>query len=108
MLPEDENDDELRIAQARADAALARHLQEQENVGRVRPTGRLTHVGYDDEGRELLVDEVGVRFVRPVRPHDFGLFGARDKKPKAQPPPKEGQEGGDAASGDSEKKCVVC
>jgi hypothetical protein len=50
-----EGDDELlRREQAHADAALARRLQEQENDGRLRPTGNLTHIGYDEVCASLL------------------------------------------------------
>jgi hypothetical protein len=96
-------DDELvRREQAAADAALARKLQEQENAGRVRPTGRLTRIGYDEYGRELLVDEVGVKFHRPIEEElDFWGRPKRDKKRKDDEKRKDGGKPGEGAANDS-------
>lgn len=99
-----ETDEELvRREQAAADAAFARRLQAEEDSGRVRPVGRLVHVGYDVHGRELLEDEVGQRFHRP-RQDGANMLGFR-RGGREQAPPEGGEVG---SQGGEDKKCLVC
>jgi hypothetical protein len=60
-------DDDAEVArqmQAQSDAEFARSLQNQMNSGERGPVGKLVSVGVDEEGREVLEDERGHRFVR--------------------------------------------
>jgi hypothetical protein len=60
-------DDDATIArkiQAESDAEFARTLQREMNSGSDRPVGKMKVVGSDEDGREVLEDERGNRFVR--------------------------------------------
>lgn len=53
-----------RAIQAQSDAEYARSLQNQMNSTEQGPVGKLRSIGVDDEGREVLEDERGHRYVK--------------------------------------------
>ncbi len=79
---EAENDAEVaRRIQAQSDAEFARSLQNRMDSTDRGPVGELRSVGFDEDGREVLEDERGHRFVRKKK--------AKEEEKK-------------------EEKCVIC
>ena len=89
--------------QAEQDAALARSLQQREDAGDRGPVGKVKSQGLDENGREILVDEVGQRFIRRA-----DAEAAAKKKKKKKPSPRRHHDTLDGDSSDSfeeESKC---
>lgn len=101
----DHDDEVARREQAKADAEFARRLQQQEQANQ--PVGKLRSIGYDEHGREILVDEIGHKFIRksdaskqkPSKPPKHSPRGGRRSDNEGHDDEEEEEEG--------DKKCVI-